>query len=54
MMGILAFAALIWAGMTASGSPDPDTAGTTPAVALMDIVVLVFREGLECAWCWPP
>jgi high-affinity iron transporter len=48
MIGILAAAALIWAGLTASGSPDPDTAGTTPAVALMDIVVLVFREGLEC------
>lgn len=48
MMGILALAALVWAMMTASGSPDPETAGTTPTVALLDIAVLVFREGLEC------
>jgi high-affinity iron transporter len=48
MIGILVAALLIWVGMSASGSPDPDMAGTTPAVAMMDIVVLVFREGLEC------
>lgn len=48
MMGILVLAALVWAGVTASGSPDPETKGTTSAVAVMDIAVLVFREGLEC------
>ena len=48
MVGILAVTTLIWAWLTASGSPDPEVAGTTPAVAMMDIVVLVFREGLEC------
>ncbi len=48
MLVILAAAALIWAGLTAAGSPDPEAAGTTSAVALMDIAVLVFREGLEC------
>jgi high-affinity iron transporter len=48
LMGIVVLASLVWAGVTAAGSPDPDTAGTTPAVALMDIAVLVFREGLEC------
>ena len=48
MVGILAIALLTWAGVTALGAPDPAVDGTTPAVALMDIVVLVFREGLEC------
>ena len=48
LLGIVAAALLIWAGVTASGAPDPSVEGTSPAVALMDIVVLVFREGLEC------
>ena len=48
ILGIVAAAVLIWAGVTASGSPDPTVDGTTPAVAVMDIAVLVFREGLEC------
>ncbi len=48
IVGILATAALIWAGVTASGSPDPTTEGTTPVTAFFDIAVLVFREGLEC------
>ena len=46
--GILSAAVLIWVGLTSSGSPDPDSTGTTPVTALLDIVVLVFREGLEC------
>ena len=48
MVGILAAAALIWAGITSSGSPDPTAPDTTPAVAVLDTAVLVFREGLEC------
>jgi high-affinity iron transporter len=47
-IGILAIASLIWAGVSAAGSPDPTTEGTTPVTAFFDIVVLVFREGLEC------
>src|SRR5271170_2921869 len=39
---------LVWQGLTAQGAPDPTTAHTTPAVAVLDIAVLVFREGLEC------
>src|SRR6476646_6595424 len=39
---------LIWQGLTAQGSPDPLRPSTTPGVAMMDIGVLVFREGLEC------
>jgi high-affinity iron transporter len=39
---------LVWQGITAQGAPDPTAAHTTPAVAVLDIAVLVFREGLEC------
>jgi high-affinity iron transporter len=46
--GILAVAALLWAGIIASGSPDPAASNTTSTSAVLDIVVLVFREGLEC------
>jgi len=41
-------AVLVWQGITAHGAPDPTAAHTTPAVAILDIAVLVFREGLEC------
>ena len=43
MLGIL-----IWQGMTAKGAPDPTQPHTSKTVALLDIAVLVFREGLEC------
>jgi high-affinity iron transporter len=39
---------LIWQGVTAKGAPDPTQPHTSPTVALLDIAVLVFREGLEC------
>jgi len=39
---------LIWQGITAAGAPDPTLPQTSRAVALLDIGVLVFREGLEC------
>jgi len=39
---------LVWQGLAAQGAPDPTAARTTPAVAVLDIAVLVFREGLEC------
>src|SRR6266487_719603 len=39
---------LVWQGITASGSPDPTLPHTPPGVAILDIGVLVFREGLEC------
>jgi len=41
-------AVLVWQGVTAGGSPDPTLANTSKAGAIMDVGVLVFREGLEC------
>ena len=39
---------LVWQGLRAAGAPDPTAAHTSPGVAILDIAVLVFREGLEC------
>jgi high-affinity iron transporter len=38
---------LIWQGITSSGSPDPTAPNTSHLSAILDISVLVFREGLE-------
>ena len=38
---------LVWQGVTAHGSPDPEEPGLNPTMALLYIAVLVFREGLE-------
>jgi high-affinity iron transporter len=48
-IGISAVAALlIWQALSAGGNPDPLAARSDPTVAILDIGVLVFREGLEC------
>jgi high-affinity iron transporter len=39
---------LVWQAVTASGAPDPAAAHTSAAVAVFDVGVLTFREGLEC------
>jgi len=39
---------MTWQGLTTGGSPDPTRANTTRSVAVLDIGILVFREGLEC------
>lgn len=44
----LVVALFVWAGLTSAGAPDPTADGLSPTVALVDIAVLVFREGLEC------
>jgi high-affinity iron transporter len=38
---------LIWQGLTAGGNPNPAAPNTSPTAAVLDIGVLVFREGLE-------
>ena len=45
---VLVLGVFVWQGITAKGAPDPTLPHTSPAVALLDIGVLVFREGLEC------
>src|SRR5437867_2567958 len=52
-IGILAvalfvIAMLVWQGVTAQGAPDPMRPNTSPIVAVLDIGILVCREGLEC------
>ena len=39
---------LVWQGIAAKGAPDPTQPHTSKTVAVLDIAVLVFREGLEC------
>ena len=49
-LAVAAFAVvglLVWQGLTAQGNPNPVAPHTSPAAAVMDIGVLVFREGLE-------
>ncbi len=38
---------LVWQGITSSGNPDPTVAHLTPAAAILNTALLVFREGLE-------
>ena len=38
---------LVWQGVTAQGNPNPTAPHTSPTAAVLDIAVLVFREGLE-------
>ncbi len=39
---------LVWQGIAVEGAPDPADQHTSQTVAILDIGVLVFREGLEC------
>jgi high-affinity iron transporter len=48
LAAVVVAAVLVWQGITASGSPNPAALHTSPGVAILDIGVLVFREGLEC------
>lgn len=48
VLGTLAvLAMMVWQGVTASGNPDPLAASPRSPAAVLDIAVLVFREGLE-------
>jgi high-affinity iron transporter len=39
---------MTWQAVTSAGNPDPTASHTGSAAAVVDIGVLVFREGLEC------
>jgi high-affinity iron transporter len=45
---VIVVGVLVWQGLIAHGAPDPTQPDTSQAVAVLDIGVLVFREGLEC------
>ena len=44
----IVLSSLAWQAITAAGSPNPLAPGTSHFSAIIDIGVLVFREGLEC------
>jgi high-affinity iron transporter len=44
---LLVVGVLVWQGVAAQGNPNPAAPHTSPTAAVMDIAVLVFREGLE-------
>jgi high-affinity iron transporter len=44
----LVAAMMIWEAMTSGGAPDPLRANASRSSAILDVCVLVFREGLEC------
>jgi high-affinity iron transporter len=39
---------MVWQGFSAGGNPDPTSPANSAPVAVLDIGVLTFREGLEC------
>jgi high-affinity iron transporter len=45
---LLVATVLVWQGITASGNPDPTVPHLSRGAAIVDTVVLVLREGLEC------
>lgn len=47
-VGLLVSAFIVWQGASALGNPNPRAPETKASAALLDIAVLVFREGLEC------
>lgn len=46
--GITVVAVVLWSFLTSDGNPDPTNRGTSSTAVILDIAVLVFREGLEC------
>lgn len=44
---LLVLAVLVWQAITAGGNPDPLAEGISPAAAVMNTGIVVFREGLE-------
>ena len=44
----LVISLLVWQGLAAAGNPNPVAHQTGPLAQILDIGILVFREGLEC------
>lgn len=47
LAALLVIGVLVWQALTAGGAPDPTAKHLTPAAAVVDTGILVFREGLE-------
>lgn len=45
---LLVLAVLIWQGIAAGGNPNPTASASGSLAGMLNIAVLVFREGLEC------
>ena len=43
----LVIVVMVWQALTSGGNPDPTAKGLTPAAAVLNSGILVFREGLE-------
>ena len=48
LAALLVVGIFVWQGVTSGGNPDPTAPNTSPIAGLLNISVLVFREGLEC------
>lgn len=48
LSALLVVALFVWQGLTAAGTPDPLAHRSGSFAGILDIGVLVFREGLEC------
>jgi high-affinity iron transporter len=48
LAALIVFGVLVWQGITSHGAPNPVASGASPLVTILNIAVLVFREGLEC------
>ncbi|MBI1827253.1 MAG: iron permease [Planctomycetes bacterium] len=46
-MALVVLGVLVWHGVTSGGNPDPSAENISPAAAVMNTGILVFREGLE-------
>ena len=47
LAGLAVLAVMVWQAITAGGNPDPLAEGISPAAAVMNTGIVVFREGLE-------
>ncbi len=47
-LALLLLGVLIWLGITSAGNPNPTAQARSPLAGMVDIGILVFREGLEC------
>ena len=48
LCGLVAAGIVVWRVISTAGNPNPLAPDTSSSAAVLDIGVLVFREGLEC------